>query len=77
MTRHVLHRDFEGFGPLNLKAVGAHRWATDPHSGIYCACFALDDGPVQLWVPPDPPPSEWFEAEVNTDWYVSAHNDEY
>ena len=77
MTRHVLHRDFEGFGPLDLRVVGVHRWAADPHSGIYCAAYAVNDGPVQLWVPPNPPPPEWFEAANNTDWDVAAHNDPY
>ena len=77
MTRHVLHRDVEGFGPLDLRVVGAHRWAADPRSGIYCVAYAVDDGPVQLWVPPDPVPPEWFEAANNTDWFVAAHNDAY
>ena len=77
MKRHVLHRDFEGFGPLDLRVVGVHRWAADPHSGIYCAAYAVNDGPVQLWVPPNPPPPEWFEAANNTDWDVAAHNDPY
>ena len=77
MTRHVLHRDIEGYGPLDLRVVGAHRWAADPRSGIYCVAYAVDDGPPQLWVPPDPVPPEWFEAANNTDWFVAAHNDPY
>ena len=77
MTLHVLHRDIEGYGPLDLRVVGAHRWAADPRSGIYCVAYAVDDGPVQLWVPPDPVPPEWFEAANNTDWCVAAHNDPY
>ena len=54
MTLHVLHRDIEGYGPLDLRVVGAHRWAADPRSGIYCTAYAVNDGPPQLWVPPDP-----------------------
>ena len=77
MTLHVLHRDIEGYGPLDLRVVGAHRWAADPRSGIYCEAYAVDDGPPQLWVPPDPVPPEWFEAANNTDWFVAAHNDAY
>ena len=34
MTRHVMHRDFEGYGPLDLRVVGAHRWAADPAAGF-------------------------------------------
>ena len=48
-----------------------------PRSGIYCVAYAVDDGPVQLWAPPDPVPPEWFEAANNTDWRVAAHNDPY
>jgi DNA polymerase bacteriophage-type len=77
MTLHVLHRDIEGYGPLDLRVVGAHRWAADPRSGIYCVAYAVDDGPPQLWVPPEPVPPEWFEAANNADWAVAAHNDAY
>lgn len=77
MTLHVLHRDIEGYGPLDLRVVGAHRWAADPRSGIYCVAYAVDDEPPQLWVPADPAPPEFFEAETNTDWRVAAHNDPY
>ena len=77
MTLHVLHRDIEGYGPLDLRVVGAHRWAADPRSGIYCVAYAVDDGPPQLWVPPDPVPPEYFEAANNADWAVAAHNDPY
>ena len=77
VTPHVLHRDIEGFGPLDLRVVGAHRWAADAHSEVYCMAFAVDDGPTQLWVPPDPPPPEWLEAANNPNWRVAAHNDPY
>ena len=77
MTLHVLHRDIEGYGPLDLRVVGAHRWAADPRSGIYCVAHTVNNGPPQLWVPPDPVPPEWFEAANNTDWFVAAHNDAY
>lgn len=77
MTLHVLHRDVEAFGPLDLRVVGAHCWATDPDSGIYCVAYTVDDEPVKLWVPPDPPPPEWSEAANNPNWCVAAHNDAY
>ena len=77
MTLHVLHRDIEGFGPLDLRVVGAHRWAADPRSDVYCLAYVVDDGPVQLWVPGNPVPPEYFEAANSTDWCVAAHNDPY
>jgi DNA polymerase len=39
--------------------------------------FAVDDGPVQLWVGGDPIPAEFFEAEANSSWRVAAHNDAF
>ena len=63
--------------PARFEVVGAHRWAFDPRSGIYCMAYAVDDKPPQLWVPPDPAPPEFFEAQTNTDWRVAAHNDPY
>jgi DNA polymerase bacteriophage-type len=77
VTSHVLHRDVEGYGVLDLRIVGAHRWAADPRSGIYCAAFAVNDGPVKLWKRGDPVPPEYFEAATNPDWGVAAHNDPY
>ena len=77
VTLHVIHRDIEGFGVLDLRKVGAHRWAADPRTGIYCMAFAVDDEPPQLWVPPNPVPPEFSEAETNTDWSVAAHNDPF
>ena len=75
--RHLLHRDFETFGVLNLKNAGAHRYAADPGTGIYCAALAVDDGPVQLWKPGDPVPPEYLEAATNPEWGVAAHNDAF
>jgi DNA polymerase len=77
VTSHVLHRDIEGYGVLDLRIVGAHRWAADPRSGVRCAAFAVNDGPVKLWKRGDPVPPEWFEAANNMDWRAAAHNDPY
>src|ERR1700730_11041999 len=44
-------RDYESRGILNLKNVGAWRYATHPSTDVLCCAYAVDDGPVQLWVP--------------------------
>lgn len=47
---HALHRDYETRSPVELKVVGAHRYAADPCTEIVCAAYAVDDGPVRLWL---------------------------
>jgi DNA polymerase len=51
-----IYWDIETFSQCNLKDYGAHRYATDPITGIHFMCFACDDGEVQTWRPGDPVP---------------------
>src|SRR6516165_7932063 len=51
-----IYWDIETFSQCNPKDYGAHRYATDPSTGIYFFCFASDDGEVQVWRPSDPVP---------------------
>jgi DNA polymerase len=71
----VLHRDIETDSDLDLRESGAWRYAADPSTTIVCIAFAVDDGPVRLWLPGQPIPSEFYEAARNPDWLVCAHND--
>jgi DNA polymerase len=75
--QHVLHRDYETRGQLQLKRVGTHRYAADPGTEVLCCAFAIDDEPVQLWIPGDPVPPEVIEAAANPSWIVCAHNDAF
>ena len=75
--RHVLHQDFETRSRVNLRKVGAHRYASDPNTEVLCCAYAVDDGPVQLWVRGDPQPAEFIEAARNPNWVVVAHNDQF
>ena len=76
-VRHVLHRDYETRGQLLLKRVGTHRYAADPGTEVICCAFAVDDEPVQLWIPGDPAPPEFIEAAADPDRIVCAHNDAF
>jgi DNA polymerase len=76
-TTHVLHRDFETRSQLDLKKVGAHKYAVHPTTECLCAAYAVDGGPVQLWLPGDPPPEVWLEAAHNPNWIAAAHNDQF
>ena len=74
---HFLHRDYETRGVLDLRKVGAHRYAADPRTEVICCAFAGDDGPVKLWIPGDPIPPEFIAAANSPDWIAVAHNDAF
>ena len=74
---HVLHRDIETRSQVDLRKVGAARYAADPSTEVLCAAYAADSGPVQLWRPGDPVPMEFFEAAANPNWRAAAHNDAF
>jgi DNA polymerase len=71
----VLFRDIETRSPLNLKIVGAHRYATDPTTEVLCIGYAVDDGPAEIWIPGQPIPARFIEAEQDPSWQIVAHND--
>jgi DNA polymerase len=72
----TLIRDYETRSILKLEHSGAWRYARDSRTQVLCCAYCVDDGPVKLWTPPDPPPAEFFEAAApqNTDWTVGAFN---
>jgi hypothetical protein len=57
----ILFRDYETRSTLDLCKVGAWRHACDPSTGIWCCAFAVDDGPIQLWVSGDPTLAELWK----------------
>jgi DNA polymerase len=72
----TLIRDYETRGLIKLEDCGSWKYAADGRTEILCCAYCVDDGPVKLWTPPDPPPTEFFEAAApqNTDWTVGAYN---
>ena len=40
----ILSIDFETRSAVDIKKAGAHRYAQDPTTDIWCACYAFDDG---------------------------------
>src|SRR5215831_13981779 len=61
-----IYWDIETFSQCNLTDYGAHRFATDPSTGIYFFCFACDDGEVQVWRPGDPVPEPFANPTGHT-----------
>jgi DNA polymerase len=76
------HIDLETSSPIDISA-GVHRQAIDPDTFVSCACWAIEDGPVQTWKWGDPPPdlsgleaAEWWAYNAQFDatmWYHVLH----
>lgn len=78
---HTLHLDFETKSAVDLKKAGVYVYAADLTTDVWCAAYAVDDGPVQLWVPGDClthaagndcPPE--IRRAVEQGWTIIAHN---
>jgi DNA polymerase len=77
LQQPVLHRDFEVRSTLSLPKVGSWKFAAAAKTEVLCCAFAVNDGPVQLWLPGNPVPPEFLEAARNPDWVVCAHNAQF
>jgi DNA polymerase len=73
----VLFHDFETRSTLDLGDVGAWKYACDTTTEVWCCAYAVDDGPIQLWLPGDPVPPEFIEAANSPDWLTSAFGDHF
>jgi DNA polymerase len=72
-----LVRDYETRSLCDLAEVGAFRYASHASTSALCCAYAVDAGPVQLWLPGQPVPPEFIEAAANPDWTVEAFNDQF
>jgi len=76
MPQH-LHLDFETFSEIDLRDVGAYRYAFDPSTEILCAAMALGDEEPVVWVPGKNDSRElrpYFEAYKNPEVLIYCHN---
>ncbi len=73
MVVHV-HGDFETYGTVNLPKTGAFIYAKDKHTGVWCFCYALDDGEVQTWTPGMDFPDDLREALEDPETLFFGHN---
>lgn len=46
-----LHIDIETFSEEDLSSAGVYRYAEHPSTEVMCVGYAIDDGPVHLWIP--------------------------
>jgi DNA polymerase len=73
----ILFRDYETRSTLDLKDVGAWKYAACTETDVWCCAYATVDGPVQQWIRGNPVPPEFIEAAGNRTWTVCAFNDSF
>lgn len=69
----TLSIDFETRSACDLRKTGTHVYAEDPTTDVWCAAYAVDDGPVQMWTPSQPCPAEVLDAVMGGE-EISAFN---
>lgn len=72
----MLHIDLETFSRIDLPTEGVYNYAMDPSTGVHCLCYAIDDGPVHMWVPGTPEPAELITAIAEGE-PLAAHNAQF
>jgi DNA polymerase len=70
---HVLFRDYETRSVLDLPTVGPWKYSADERTEVRCCAYAVDDDPVQLWVPGNPVPEPFLQAAADPSWLLVAH----
>lgn len=65
--------DFETYSDINIKLNGGYRYCTDLSTAVLCLGWAINDEPVQIWIPGNPFPDEAIQA-INEGCQIFAHN---
>ena len=65
--------DLESRSAVDLKRAGAHVYWEGASTDLWCACWALDDGPVSTWWPGEPCP-EPVRRHIEAGGTVSGWN---
>lgn len=71
----TLFLDFETRSRLDVRKVGAYRYAADPSTDVLCAGWALDDEPVRIWKRGEVNP--WMEYLYDESVTLVVHNAEF
>jgi len=68
-----LHLDFETRSAVTaLGKAGVWNYSHHPTTDVWCACYAIDDGPIRVWLPGEAVPRDLREALKRGT--VVAHN---
>lgn len=76
MPQH-LHADTETFSEIDLRDVGAARYANDPSTEVLCMAVALDDEEPYVWKQGEEIPQKYREAFLNPEVLVYAHHAQF
>jgi len=68
--------DYETRSRVDIRVVGAHRYAKHPSTEVMCMAYAVDEGEVKLWLPGQPQPEEMVQA-IEEGWEIHAHNAQF
>jgi len=71
-----LHLDVESRSIVDLRKTGAHPYWMHEETHLWCACYCVDDEPIQDWLPGDPTPDAVQQA-VFEGWDIYAHNSQF
>lgn len=69
----TLFIDLESRSTINLKTCGAHVYFESDTTDLWCAAYALDDGPIHVWRPGEPCPGA-IREHVQNGGLVSGWN---
>jgi DNA polymerase len=69
----VLHLDFETRSPVDLRRLGHDCYFADERTRVLCMAYAMEEGPVALWLPGQPFP-ELVLKHIRKGWPLAAHN---
>ena len=72
----TIHLDLETRATVDLKKSGVHFYAVHPETSVWCAAYAVDDGPIRVWLPGQPCPEE-IVTNVTGGGTVIAHNAQF
>lgn len=67
----LLYIDFETRSAVDLSVHGLSRYAQDKSTDVNCMAYAIDDGPVHVWLRGSPPPA------LPQDAIIVAHNAQF
>jgi DNA polymerase len=75
VTNKFVVLDVETRSQLDLRRVGAARYAADPSTDVWCVAYAIDDQPVQIWLRGEPLPADLApELLADPNCLLVAHN---
>lgn len=74
--KDFLSIDFESRSTIDLRRTGVYPYAAHHTTDLWCMCYALGDGEVQLWLPGDPVPGE-IEYALDHDYDFRAWNAQF